>query len=378
MKIFIEANSIATERRSGIGHATLEIVRSIQGQLKDTNHEVVLLVPFGKKGLLDQYNLEGLSIRSLPPGHRYVNYVLTRTSLPIPVDLLYGRGVYIFPNYKTWFVPFSTSLTFVHDVAYKIYPDTIHPANLTYLHTNMPRWLKRATRIIAISNTSKDEIIQYFPEVKDKISVIYLGVDDSVYFRRSIVEIVEIRDKYGIDEDYFLYVGNIEPRKNILTLLSAYKEYIDSFNTSTQLVLIGASGWNNDEINHRITTLQKEGYNIHRPSQYVEDSDLPALYSGSRALVHVSLHEGFGLSLLQAQACGASVVASDLPVFREVLQPEGVLFVPPLESSKVADAMSMVPLRDKQITRRKRAVYTWSTTAAQLIAVTGIMDNTNE
>ena len=316
MRIIIEADAIVADNMSGIGHATLEIIRAMSLQVKDTRDKLIIIIPFGKKKNILKHKLEGVSIRQLPPFYRYVNYALTRTSLPIPMDLLYGRGMYIFPNYKNWYVPFSQSITFVHDVAFKILPDTTNPKNLAYLNANFARWLKRTDTIVAISDESKREIAMYFPKYANKIVRIYLGIDKKTFYKRSPGEVNATLKKYTIKPSYFLYVGNIEPRKNLLTLLDAYKEYADTTKDDVQLVIIGGSGWNNGEILERIQQLVSDGYDINRPSRYVEDDNLPAIYSGCRALVHIALHEGFGLSLLQAQACGAPVVASNLAVFK--------------------------------------------------------------
>ena len=162
---------------SGIGHATLEMIRVFDDTLDNKKDKLVLAVPFGKKRfIVEKYGFKNAHVQSLPPGFKYVNYVLTRTSLPVPMDLYFGKGVYIFPNYKTWYVPFSRAVTFVHDVAFKIFPEATNPKNLVYLEKNFTRWLNRADVIISISKTSTQEVLRFFPWVKDKIQTIYLGV----------------------------------------------------------------------------------------------------------------------------------------------------------------------------------------------------------
>ena len=258
MKVFIEADSIACKKMSGIGHTTLEIIKELNKQLEhDKTFSVTIIVPFKKKRFVTAHELNNIRIRSLPMGQKYLNYLLTRTSIPVPVDLWFGRGIYIFPNYKTWFVPFSRSLTFVHDIAFMIHPDATNPKNLLYLKANFKRWLKRATKIISISQASAGEFVQHFPEFKDKVEIIYLGVDPAVYYPRSQAEIKAAIHKYSLPEDYFLSVGNLEPRKNVSRLLDAYKLYCDSAKTHAKArALIGADGWKNDEIKAKITALK--------------------------------------------------------------------------------------------------------------------------
>ena len=372
MRIVIEADAIVVDKMSGIGHATLEMIRAISMQLKDTQDRLIIIIPFGTKKNLLKHELESVTVRQLPPFYKYVNYALTRTSLPIPMDLLYGRGVYIFPNYKNWYVPFSRSITFVHDVAFKILPDTTNPKNLAYLNANFTRWLKRTDTIIAISDESKHEIATYFPKYANKIKRIYLGIDENTFYRQKQDKVDAALKKYNIKPNYFVYVGNIEPRKNLITLLDAYKEYIDTTKDNAQLVIIGGGGWNNGEIVEHIHKLIVKGYDVNHPSQYVEDDALPAIYSGCRALVHIALHEGFGLSPVQAQACGAPIVVSNLAVFRETLDDANLFIVQDsLNVHEVAEAMK----RAKAAGHNRKPYITeltWGNTARGLLSLVDI------
>ena len=373
MRIYIEADSIASERMSGIGHATLEIIRQLDAQVSGTEHKLSVIVPYGRKAFVKKYHFKNVHIRQLPPGYKYVNYALTRTSLPFAVDLFFGRGVYIFPNYKNWYVPLSTSYTFVHDIAFRLFPETIHPKNLAYLDANFNRWLSRTARIITISKQSQREIIHEFPAVKDRVSVVYLGVDEDQYKPRVWQDIQPVRAKYGIAQDYFITVGNIEPRKNIDTLISAYKIYADTVDTPAQLVIVGGDGWKNKKILDRIEKLQQEGYAIYRPDAYVTDDDLAILYAGARANIHVALHEGFGLPPVQAQACGTPVIASNLPVFQETLNPKLVTYVTPVDAAEMAAA-----LQESQTPQGERSSFlkkglTWRSTVRTLSQLIGII-----
>jgi glycosyltransferase involved in cell wall biosynthesis len=374
MKIFLEADSITVDKVSGIGHATSEIIYAIEDLIIGTPHSLTLIIPFGKKSYLDRYKFRNVKVRTLPPLYKYVNYLFVRTSFPFPVDLLYGRGLYIFTNYKNWYVPFSKSFTFVHDVAYKMFPETINIKNLAYLRANMKRWLSRTSKIITISNSSSRDIKKYFPEIKNKVEVIYLGLNPLVYYPRTTREVNEVALKYGIEKNYFLYVGNIEPRKNILKLVEAYRLYADTQTNPAQLVLVGGGGWRDEEIRREIENVVKQGYKVLRPDKYVVDDDLPALYTGSRALVHVSLHEGYGLSLVQAQACGAPVIASNLQVFKETLDTKNVVYVNERDLKNIASAMTNSKKRTSSTVKSYKTPHTWQKTASDLLTLAGIMD----
>lgn len=375
MRIVIEADAIVAAKMSGIGHATLEIIRALSKEVKATGDTIVIVVPYGTKSRLKKYNLPAhITIRQLPPFYKYVNYALTRTALPLPADLLYGPGVYIFPNYKTWYVPFSKAVTFVHDVAFKIMPEVTHPSNLVYLEANFSRWLKRADALVAISDQTARDIRAIFPDYAHKVSRIYLGVNKEMYFPQPPEVIQTAALKYGVKQEYFLYVGNIEPRKNLNMVLDAYKSYCDSYGRTVQLVLIGADGWKNQEILKKIDDLLSQGYDVFRPSLYVEDEDLPALYSGAKALIHLALYEGYGLSLIQAQSCGTPIVASDLPVFKEILNDEGVVYISTGGAAQdVADAMAAADTLRTEVDPTPR--LTWTQTAQALLKLASLIQS---
>lgn len=323
-KIFIEATPVVPVRRSGIGHATLEIIRELDKDQYSADYDVTVFVPLGESRALKRYNLKNVNIRQLPFPHKLFS-LLAMLRISIPIDPFLGKGVYIFPNYRNLPLLFSKSLTFVHDVCYKIYPEYINPRNLIYLQKNMPRWLKRTDRVITISESSKREIISKLDVESSKIDVVELGVDPSVFFPRTQNEIDKVcKENDLVSKGYFLFIGNIEPRKNLSFLVNTYSNQSDFTNTS--LFLVGGDGWLNDTIIEDINKAVEAGYDVRRNNKYVEDDDLPALISGAIAVVLPSIHEGFGLSCVQARACGTPVIASDIPVLREVGSDDVIYF----------------------------------------------------
>lgn len=365
MRIFIEADSIAVWRMSGIGHATLEIAREFDTRIQSgENIEVTLIVPYNTKKIIETYNFKQLKVRSLPRGQRYINYVLTRTSVPVPMDLFYGRGTYIFPNYKTWYTPFSRSIVFVHDIVFKIYPETVNPKNLTYLQTNFERWMRRATVVANISKATFNEFKTNFPQYHQKAEVVPLGVNTNVYRPLLQKDRDRILKKYHLPASYFLYVGNLEPRKNIGTLLRAYQAYADSAKEAIPLVLVSGGGWKNEVLLKQMDDLVAAGYAIVRPNGYVGDEDLPGIYGAAKALVHVAIHEGFGLPPLQAIACGTAVIASNIPPIKEVLG-ANAQYVDPLNVTEISNAM----LHPKNKPQKSELQLTWRNTVAKLLSL---------
>lgn len=378
LRIYIEADSIASTKMSGIGHTTLEIVRELDRLCEKDNQLVVtLILPYGTAATTDSYKFKNIGRKYLPRGQRYINTLLVKTGLPLPVDLFFGRGVYIFPNYKTWWTPFSNSITFVHDVVFLAHPETVQPINLIYLQKHFERWLQRATKIITISQATADELCRFLPAYKKKIAVVPLGVDLNYFKPQPKSLIVAAQKKYNLPSEYLLYVGNLEPRKNIGTLLAAYQLYADAEDSCLPLVLVSGGGWKNESTLEQIANMQTAGYRISLPAEYVLDDDLPAIYSGARALVHVAIHEGFGLPPLQAQACGVTLIVSDLAVIKEVVNASHAHFVNPKVISEIAVAMKAVT-HESPITSSYKTKLTWSSTVQQLLSISRILSKNNE
>lgn len=363
----MEADSVVVSHMSGVGHATLEILRALDRRCEtDNSLTVTAVVPFGNKERILQYGFQHIRVKSLVPGGKVLNYLLVRTPLPLPIDLLIGSGVYIFPNYKNWFVPFSVSLTFVHDLAFKAVPETVNAKNVQYLEKNMKRWLKRTSRVASISSFSLEELTRYYPDYTAKASLVPLGVDPLVLRKQPAEVVQKTREQYELPQEYFLVMGNIEPRKNIDRLLDAYRLYADNQTQPLALVIIGGGGWKNTKTLETIKQMQDEGYAVYRPVQHVADADRPALYTGACAFVHVAFYEGFGLPPLEAQSCGTPVIAADIAPLREFLDPANTTFVDPLNVQAIAEALGRSLAKQTQPIRTE---FTWDRTVERCLSV---------
>lgn len=325
IKIFIEASALAEERMSGIGHAILEIVRALEKHPENgVTFEIVLVAGFDKTKFLKRWGLKSVKYYRIPCPQRLYNLFWKFDLLP-PMDILLGKGVYVFGNYKNWRLLVSKSITYVHDVSFLLYPEFVNAKNRQFLAKNMPRWIKRTTIVAADSNSAASEIKKFYPASKNKLVVLHHGVNPSQFYPRSSEEIKKVKKKNGIIGDYIFYLGNIEPRKNIVRLIEAYKQLPKSLRDKYSLVLVGGSGWLNGPILEAINQAKKDGYNIFHPTHFVEDEDLPALHSGAILLVHPAIYEGFGLSIVQAMSCGTPVVAGNNSSMVEVVGDAGVL-----------------------------------------------------
>jgi alpha-1,3-rhamnosyl/mannosyltransferase len=238
---------------------------------------------------------------------------IIKYNLPFFIDMLLGKGAYYFPSFLSWPLAVSNAVTVIHDVTFLAVPECVEKGNREYLQRVVPRVVKKSSHIIAVSEFSKSEIIKYYGTDPSKISVASPSVDRRHFYKRSAEEIHSVKARYDIfSENYILSVGNIEPRKNYERLIEAYIALPRTITNKYPLVIVGAGGWNNTRLLNKIQKAKENGYRIINPKQFVRDEDMPALYSGAHCFVFVPIYEGFGMSPLEAYACGTPVIASNV------------------------------------------------------------------
>ena len=367
--LFIEANPLLDENPSGISKLLFSMVDALSSNKEfNKKYTIVLFVPFNKKHLLNRWRLPAaIKVKSLPLPLRVING-LNKRHLMFPIDVLLGRGTYLFPNYRTLPLLMSKSVTYIHDVAYAKHPDTLLDINRVFLEHTIPKSVMSSDIILTLSEQSKKELVEIFPTFQDKIEVVPAGVDRALYTTRDgDNRSSRLLESLGVlDNQYILFVGNIEPRKNIAYLLDVFVGLVDHgvVTPEVALLLVGGGGWNNEGLMRRIKTLQKSGYNIVRPSMRISDEDLPLVYKHSALTTLLSIHEGFGMTPLEALASGSRVVVSDIPVLHEVCG-ESVNYAP-LSSKeaaiKVFEAALTRPL-NKRYSEEVLDKYSWGNAA---------------
>lgn len=320
-KVFIEAIPLATDRPSGIGHLLRSTIESL---LKNENfnekYEIVLFAPKNKVQILKNNPIKNTIVKALPyPAARVVNGLNYAHILP-KIDKMLGTGIYLFGNYYNYPVSKkSKSVTWVHDICFERFPETVSPKLQKHFHKHVPYWINRTDKVVGISQFSVNEIIDFYKVDTSKVYLIPAGIDTELFYKKSPDEISAVQQKYVLPKNYALFIGNIEPRKNLQVLVRAYSKINPELKKQCPLVIIGGDGWNNEAIYGEIKLAKSTGTKISYPSSYVADADLPALISGAKALLHIALYEGFGMTPLEALACDTPVLVSDIPPLREVV-----------------------------------------------------------
>lgn len=248
---------------------------------------------------------------------------------PPPIDIYWGNKIKIIPT--------------IHDLAFKHYTSTLSFGARFYIKPKLNLALKKANKIVTISNTVKEELMFYTNKPilnwGENISKIYLNVNK--YIDRALLK------KWNLKEnEYFISVSTIEPRKNFKYLLQIMKEYKQDQNNA-KLVLVGRRGWGKDrELDALIMEL---GTSVSF-TEYVSEKELITLYHYSKAFFLLSMYEGFGRTPLEALACGARVFVSDIPVFKETLG-DSVTYLPLNSISECVGILKNIDLREPNESR---------------------------
>ncbi len=285
------------------------------------------------------------------------------------------KGIDIFHGLKhviPLFTKVKTVVT-VHDLSALKFPFLFHVKSRLYWELLTKRYIKSADKIIAISNSTKEDLIDFFGVSEEKIMVIHLGVNESFLKMgddtRKIKDILKRSGVFLSDADKVISsVGTIQPRKNYVRLIKAFE--ILGKNQDLKLLIAGRRGWKTDEIFDYMKR-SEVGDKIHYLG-YVLDDALPALYKASDLFVYPSLYEGFGLPPLEAMACGTPVITSNTSSLPEVVGDAGIM-VDPYDVKGLGEAMCEVlesdtlqrRMRRKGLERAKK--FSWEKTARETV-----------
>ncbi|TWH45103.1 glycosyltransferase family 1 protein [Sporomusa sp. KB1] len=368
MKVLIDSQPLL-QTKTGIGYYCYNLVNTLQRI--QSGDEFVALYNKSKmppKGV----HVRGEELHIKYPYKGIRNIMGPRLLYNIPLekfaggfDVYHGTNFAIVPTAKA-----ATVIT-IHDMAFKLFPETIGRSNLRYLTNWLKYMVTKSTKVIAVSKNTKKDITNFLNIDPGKIHVTPLAAD-SIY--RPISEddsyMDVVREKYALPNKFILYLGMLEPRKNLTALIEAYKLVSDRTGCEHKLVLAGKAGWLCDSIYEKIQVLNLSAKVIF--TGYVDLHDLPYFYNLATVFAYVSKYEGFGLPPLEAMQCGTPVVVSNVASLPEVVGDAG-LFVEQNDVNDIAMGIEKVLesqalqkiLRQKGI--RRAAEFNWKATAQKTI-----------
>lgn len=338
MIIGIDANEANIKNRVGIGGFAFEILRELylQEQINQNLNFTIYLKDSPNRDLPKEKN--GWKYRKIGPKRFW-----TQLALPLDLYLHKPRPDVFFSttHYAPRFCSVSSVIS-VMDLSYIHYPYLFKKTDFYQLKLWTSYSIRQAKRIITISNSSKDDIIKYYNLEPDKVKVIYPGTKKISNLKTQISNVDKLREKYKLTKKYILFVGTLQPRKNIERLVEAFAKFKSE---DLELVIIGKKGWMYEEI---LKSPQKFKVENHvKFLDYVPDEDMPEFYKNAIFFVLPSLYEGFGLPVLEAMKYGCPVLASNVSSLPEA-GGQAALYFDPEDVDDIVNKMKLV-LDDKKM-----------------------------
>ncbi len=363
MRIAIDAR-LSYRFQGGITQYTLNLVRALAA-IDQQNSYTIFQRSADQRTIVSQKNFRRVSLHT-PAHHPLEQYILSLELLThSAIDMIHWTD-FIPPFYYR-----RPSVITVHDLHFLLYPHFLTRDSAKY-YGLIDRAVRRADHIIAVSKATKQDLIRLTGTPRKKITVIYEAAE-SIYFPIQNQEALErIRHKHHLPEKYILFVGTIEPRKNLKTLIRAYQMLIANYKIDVDLAIAGKPGWLYDDVHQLVQelSLQERVHFLGR----VSTADLPLLYNAAQMFTLPSFYEGFGLPPLEAMACGIPVIVSDTSSMPEVVG-DAALRVEPEDTEGFAVAMHRLmteqDLRQDMIAKGQKRVkaFSWERAAQETLAV---------
>jgi glycosyltransferase involved in cell wall biosynthesis len=346
MRIAINAQLLSysdTYRNGGISRYIRHLLNAIARQPGQHEYTVFVNGQETVKRLRQEQGQSG-QIEYIPvhwPENRPASRVVwEQRDLPA---LLRERGIEVFhspANVLPEMLPREcASVVTLHDLAFLLYPEVLTRARRVYHRIFTTRSLRRATAIIAVSNSTKEDAVKLVGIAPGRIQTVYTCIDERFSNVITNEEKQTFCREHGLDGGYLLYLGTLEPRKNIPTLLEAYRELREVYSRKEKLALVGGKGWLYDEIFAKAQRLGLAS-EVLFPG-YVSNEEQLLWYHGASAFAYPSLYEGFGLPVAESLACGVPVVTSNVSSLPEA-GGDSALIVDPLDSHALAEALQRV------------------------------------
>ena len=367
MRIAIDCRSVFPGR-GGIGRHAENLVRALAGV--DGHHQYLLLFT-RRKGDLRLIGSDAFAELVFEAGmidERWEQLQLPTVLADNGIDL-YHNTCFSVPVVQTTQWRVAT----VHDVVFRVHPELVDPKLCDYLDRWTEHALDVADAVITVSEFSKGQISDAYGTASEKVHVVYNGVEE--HFRPGVSKRMarEVREKHKLPERFVLYIGSLEPKKNIDRLLEALRSLVEARAVKGhKLVLAGGAGGKGYDV---AQAMDLAGVREHvLVTGYVDDSEVAPLMNLADLFVYPSLYEGFGLPPLEAMACGTPTVVSDASSLPEVVG-DGALVAPATDAAGLAEQMAR-GLRDAKLRRRLKArgrkrarEFTWARAARETLAL---------
>ena len=381
MRIGIDVTSAITQG-GGIGRYTRELIRALVAVDQDNEYRFFSAKPIAKPPVENPVpQASNCTYHPSRFNERWLYRLWYRAQLPIPVQWTTGK-LDLFHSPDFVLPPTSgkiPTLLTVHDLSFVFFPDVYPKPLVSYLNQVVPRSVNKATHILADSQATKDDLIGVYQVAQEKITVLYSGADERFQPVTDKAKIRAVRQKYNLaDTPYILSVGTVQPRKNYQMLIRAFAPVAQ--HQPHDLIISGGKGWLYDEM---MAEVERQGLNgrVHFIG-FVDDEDLPTLYSEATLFVMPSIYEGFGIPILEAMGCGTPVISSNVSSLPEVTGDTSVLLPPDNQLAWTDTIENLLQNRAQREALVKLGFdqakqFSWQKSAKQLLQIYYKIANTN-
>lgn len=368
MRIGIDIRCLMEKNYSGVCIYTRELLRAIFEADHENNY--ILFYNSAKESKVPKFDYPHVFVFENTMPNKIFNASIKFFQNPHIDELVGGLDVLFLPNIQ--FVSVSEKckiITTIHDISFERYPEFYTARARLWQKAVDPKNLcKKSHRIISVSQNTKNDLVNIYGIAQEKIQVIYSGISERFRPIDDKNILGDVKKKYFLPENFVLYLGNLEPRKNIDSIITIFQR--NKIPQQTHLVIAGANAWKYKQLYAMAEKLRGRIHFI----GYVDETDKPALYSLSQAFLYPSYYEGFGFPPLEAMACGAPVIASNISSLPEITNNASIL-VDPYNVNDIASAVNAL-LNDSEARKilierglERSSQFRWDTTARETIKV---------
>lgn len=379
MRIGIDIRCLAEGRRTGVEEYTINLLRNLFSI--DKKNKYVLFFNSFKKPKINLSEFEkykNVSIKIYRYPNKLLNFLFWYFGWPKIDKLIGGADVIFFPNiiFSAWSKKTKAVFT-IHDLSFERYPETFSAKRrMWHIFINPEKICQKTNFAISVSDSTKNDLREIYRIPEAKIKTIYSSVSENFkIIDRNNPKLIEVKKKYNLPYKFILYLGTIEPRKNINAVITAYNQLRNIKHSELEkykLVIAGASGWKQKQIFKEIKNSSFKDDIIF--SGFIGDEDKPAIYNLTSLFVYPSFFEGFGFPPLEAMSCGAPVITSNSSSFPEIIGSAGIM-IDPDRPDEIFQAMKNIlldkNLRESLIKKglEQAKKFNWQKTASQYLDI---------
>lgn len=378
MKVGIDVSQLNYEG-TGVANFTYNLVKNLLETDRKNEYRLFYasLHKFNLPAILEFQKL-GAKIYRYPIPHKVLHFLWGKNNL-LPIDLLTGRvDVFLFSDYLRPPTFYKTKgITVIHDLIWKLFPEKHNKEIIRFQELKIKKTIEHDDTVITDSECTRNDLLRLYPQInRNIVNVIYPGISESFkpISDKQIIE--QILQKYNIPfsnpqslvpNPYLLYVGAIEPRKNLTTAIEVFDQLIkDEKYKDYKFVIVGQAGWKNEDVLRSIERLKLE--DKVKFTGFVADEDLPYLYNVANLTVYLSAYEGFGLPPLESLACGTKVIAGDNSSLREIINLEFLVDIN--DKNKVLEKMKYLLNNKIEVNSKEvQDKFNWKESAKKFLKI---------